>query len=177
MGEAKRKIAEREAALQREAEERKRIAAAFHEWEERMGEAELMESGRAERLKELQKEWAEAELKFREEAMDAERERQARLNAKSIQIEEIDVDEEAKRIKEQKEVERKAAKSKADAERLAREQQVAEEEKARKEEEAKRKIAEREAALQREAEERKRIDEEEKRKKQEEEERIASWKS
>merc|ERR1712137_1277831 len=130
----------------------------------RMGEAELMESGRAERLKELQKEWAEAELKFREEAMDAERERQARLNAKSIQIEEIDVDEEAKRIKEQKEAERKAAKAKADAERLAREQQAAEEEKARKEAEAKRKIAEREAALLREAEERKRIDEEEKRK-------------
>ena len=35
---------------QLEEEQRRRRAAAFHEWEERMGEAELMESGRAERL-------------------------------------------------------------------------------------------------------------------------------
>ena len=34
-------------------------------------------------------EWAEAEVKFREEAMEAERARQARLNAKSVVIEEV----------------------------------------------------------------------------------------
>jgi len=165
---------------QLEEEQKKRRAAAFHEWEERMGEAELMESGRAERVKQLQKEWADAEVKFREEAMDAERARQARLNAKTVQIEEIDVGEEAKRIKEQKEAERKAALAQAEKDRLAREKQAAEEEKAqkeaerkRKEEEERKKIEEREAALKREAEERKRIDEEEKRKKLEEEERIA----
>merc|ERR1712228_829975 len=171
---------ELEELTQLEEEQNKRRATAFHEWEERMGEAELMESGRADRIKQLQKEWADAEVKFREEAMDAERDRLARLNAKTVQIEEIDVGEEAKRIKEQKEAERKAALAQAETERLAREKQAAEEEKARKEAERKRKeeeerkkIAEREAALKREAEERKRIDEEEKRKKQEEEERIA----
>merc|ERR1712228_604829 len=185
---------ELEELTQLEEEQNKRRATAFHEWEERMGEAELMESGRADRIKQLQKEWADAEVKFREEAMDAERDRLARLNAKTVQIEELDIDgngddvkrdridvgEEAKRIKEQKEAERKAALAQAETERLAREKQAAEEEKARKEAERKRKeeeerkkIAEREAALKREAEERKRIDEEEKRKKQEEEERIA----
>merc|ERR1711962_672520 len=127
---------------QLEEEQNKRRIAAFHEWEERMGEAEVMESGRAERIKELQKEWAEAELKFREEAMDAERARQARLNEKSVKIEEIDVGEEAKRIKEQKEAERKAAMAKAEADRVAKEQRAAEEEKQKKE-----KIEEREAAL------------------------------
>merc|ERR1712228_256641 len=163
---------ELEELTQLEEEQNKRRATAFHEWEERMGEAELMESGRADRIKQLQKEWADAEVKFREEAMDAERDRLARLNAKTVQIEEIDVGEEAKRIKEQKEAERKAALAQAETERLAREKQAAEEEKARKEAERKRKeeeerkkIAEREAALKREAEERKRIDEEEKRKK------------
>merc|ERR1712228_981408 len=171
---------ELEELTQLEEEQNKLRATAFHEWEERMGEAELMESGRADRIKQLQKEWADAEVKFREEAMDAERDRLARLNAKTVQNEEIDVGEEAKRIKEQKEAERKAALAQAETERLAREKQAAEEEKARKEAERKRKeeeerkkIAEREAALKREAEERKRIDEEEKRKKQEEEERIA----
>jgi len=171
---------EQEELSQLEEEQRKRRAAAFHEWEERMGEAELMESGRADRIKQLQQEWAEAECKFREEAMEAERARQARLNAKSVHIEEIDVGEEAKRIKEQKEAERKAALAKAEAERQLKEQQAAEADKARKEaerkkkeEEERKKIEEREAALKREAEERKRIDEEEKRKKQEEEERIA----
>jgi len=164
---------------QLEEEQNKRRIAAFHEWEERMGEAEVMESGRAERIKELQKEWAEAELKFREEAMDAERARQARLNEKSVKIEEIDVGEEAKRIKEQKEAERKAAMAKAEADRVAKEQRAAEEEKQKKEaerkkkeEEERKKIEEREAALKREAEERKRIDEEEARKKREEQERI-----
>merc|ERR1712142_803935 len=162
-----------------EEEQQKRRAAAFHEWEERMGEAELMEFGRAERIKQLQQEWAMAEVQFREEAMEAERARQSRLNAKSVIIEEIDVGEEAKRIKEQKEAERKAALAKAEAERQAKEKQAIEEEKARKEaerrekEEAERKkIADREAALQREAEERKRMEEEELRKKKEEEERI-----
>merc|ERR1739838_314465 len=73
------------------------------------------------------------EGQFREEAMEAERARQSRLNAKSVIIEEnfiidndsigsnnanlIDVGEEAKRIKEQKEAERKAALAKAEAER------------------------------------------------------------
>jgi len=163
-----------------EEEQRKRRAAEFHQWEEKMGEAELMESGRAERIKQLQHEWAEAELRFREEAMEAERARQARLNAKSVIIEEIDVGEEAKRIKEQKEAERKAALAKAEAERQAKEQQAAEQakiklenERKEREEAEKKKKAEREAALQREAEERKRMEEEELRKKKEEEERIA----
>ena len=40
---------------QLEEEQNKRRIAAFHEWEERMGEAEVMESGRGERIKELQK--------------------------------------------------------------------------------------------------------------------------
>jgi len=171
---------EQEELSQLEEEQRKRRAAAFHEWEERMGEAELMESGRADRIKQLQKEWAEAECKFREEAMEAERERQARLNSKSVVIEEIDVGEEAKRIKEQKEAERKAALAKAEADRQLKEQQAAEADKAKKEaerkkkeEEERKKIEEREAALKREAEERKRMEEEEKKKKQEEEERIA----
>merc|ERR1719357_1680958 len=162
-----------------EEEQRKRRAAEFHQWEEKMGEAELMESGRAERIKQLQHEWAEAELRFREEAMEAERARQARLNAKSVIIEEIDVGEEAKRIKEQKEAERKAAMAKAEAERQAKEQQAAEQakiklenERKEREEAEKKKKAEREAALQREAEERKRMEEEELRKKKEEEERL-----
>merc|ERR1711915_264446 len=107
-------------------------------------------------------EWAEAELKFREEAMEAERERQARLNSKSVIIEEIDVGEEAKRIKEQKEAERKAALAKAEAERQEKEQKAAKE----REEADRKKKAEREAALQREAEERKRMEEEEKKKKE-----------
>jgi len=164
---------------QLEEEQNKRRIAAFHEWEERMGEAEVMESGRGERIKELQKEWAEAELRFREEAMEAERARQARLNEKSVKIEEIDVGEEAKRIKEQKEAERKAAMAKADADRVAKEQRAAEEEKGKKEaerkkreEEERKKIEDREAALKREAEERKRMEEEEARKKREEQERI-----
>jgi len=159
-----------------EEEQRKRRAAAFHEWEEKMGEAELMEFGRAERLKELQKEWAQAEVQFREEAMEAERARQARLNAKSVNIIEVDVGEEAKRIKEQKEAERKAALAKVEAERQAKEQEEQlrkENERKEREEAERKKIAEREAALKREAEERKRMEEEEQRKKKEEEERIA----
>merc|ERR1739838_1036210 len=127
----------REKVRKLEEEQNKRRIAAFHEWEERMGEAEVMESGRGERIKELQKEWAEAELRFREEAMEAERARQARLNEKSVKIEEIDVGEEAKRIKEQKEAERKAAMAKADADRVAKEQRAAEEEKGKKEAERK----------------------------------------
>merc|ERR1712142_991608 len=160
-----------------EEEQHKRRAAAFHEWEERMGEAEQMEFGRAERIKQLQQEWAMAEVQFREEAMEAERARQSRLNAKSVIIEEIDVGEEAKRIKEQKEAERKAALAKAEAERQAKEQQAAEQakiklenERKEREEAERKKKAEREAALQREAEERKRMEEEELRKKKEEEE-------
>merc|ERR1719334_2233097 len=181
---------EQDELSQLEEEQRKRRAAAFHEWEERMGEAELMESGRADRIKQLQQEWAEAEVKFREEAMEAEKARQARLTAKTGGVEEINVGEEARKRKEQEErkknEEREAAlqreaeererideeekrKKREEEERIAREKREEEERIKREEEERLRKEREEAERLRREEEERLRKEEEERLRLEEEE--------